>query len=58
MATRKPSAPKGLEKGKTPFGRVMQYSKIVGGVIHNFACFPKAMPLAVLSSFPKALPLG
>ena len=26
------------------------------GVIHNFDCFPKALPLVVVSSFPKALP--
>jgi hypothetical protein len=28
------------------------------GALHNSACFPKAMPLDVFSSFPKALPLG
>jgi hypothetical protein len=28
------------------------------GAIHNFACFPKALSLAVVLSFPKALPLG
>ncbi len=28
------------------------------GAFHNFACFPKSLPLAVVSSFPKALPLG
>jgi hypothetical protein len=28
------------------------------GAIHNFACFPKALSLVVVSSFPKALPLG
>ena len=58
MATRKPSAIEGSEKSKTPFGWVMQHSLIVGGALHNFACFPKALPLAVVSSFPKALPLG
>ncbi|MEI6141167.1 MAG: hypothetical protein WCP85_18000 [Mariniphaga sp.] len=26
--------------------------------IHNFVCFPKAWSLVVVSSFPKALPLG
>ena len=28
------------------------------GAIHNFACLPKALPCVVVSSFPKALPLG
>ena len=28
------------------------------GAIQNFACFPKALPFVVVSSFPKALPLG
>jgi hypothetical protein len=28
------------------------------GALHNFACFPKALPFVVVSSFPKALPLG
>ena len=28
------------------------------GAIHHFACFSKALPLAVVLSFPKALPLG
>ncbi len=48
----------GSGKSKTPLGRVGQHSLMVGGANHNFACFPKALPLVVVSSFPKALPLG
>jgi hypothetical protein len=28
------------------------------GALRNFACFPKALPLADVSSFPKAFPMG
>jgi len=28
------------------------------GAIHNFECFPKALSLVVVLSFPKAFPLG
>ena len=36
---------------------LLQFLKLCG-TLRNFVSFPKELPLAVVSSFPKALPLG